>query len=285
MRAAFKAVCAVFGIYAVFAIPVCAQMPVRADLFAADTLRESVGGIAFVASAVMPGAGQFYLKTDRWVPFVAVETWAWVKYLQNKRRGRELEQEYKDLAWDVARRLTTSTRQDSAFTYYEAMGRYDRSGLFDADALTPGLQPEPDSTTFNGTQWRRARGLYLRGIPALPGTTEYENALAYYRANAIPDGYTWSWGNSLLEQRTFQETISRSDAAFRAATRMMGVILANHIVSAVDALVQARVKTLQEHRIRIGSTVEPAGSTYFWTTTVQIPLPGAERVRQPRKNR
>lgn len=251
----------------------------REDRFVRDTTSESTGGIAFVASALLPGAGQFYLKTDRWVPFIAVETWAWVKYLQNRSRGRELEEAYKDLAWNVARRLTTSARRDSAFTYYEAIGQYDRSGQFDADVLTAGLQPEPDSTTFNGTQWRRARALFLRGIPAIPGTTEYEQALAYYRAHAVPDGYTWTWGNSLLEQQEFQETISRSDAAFRAATRMMGVILANHMASAVDALVQARVKTLREHRIRIGSSLAPAGSDYFWTMTVRIPTPGAHSAR------
>lgn len=273
MKAAIIVVCGIFGVCGT------ANAQVHAQRFAADTVTESTGGIAFVASALLPGAGQFYLNTDRWVPFVAVETWAWVKYLQNRSRGRELEDAYKDLAWNVARRLTTSTRRDSAFTYYEAIGQYDRSGQFDADVLTAGLQPELDSTTFNGTQWRRARALFLRGIPAIPGTTEYEQALAYYRANAVPEDYTWSWGKSLLEQQEFQETISRSDAAFRAATRMMGVILANHIASAVDALVQARMKTLREHRIRIGSMLEPVGSDYFWTMSVRIPITGANSAR------
>lgn len=266
------------------AVPAAAQRPERLERFEPDN-GASTGGIAFVASAILPGAGQWYLKSDRWVPFVAIETWAWIKYRENRNRGHGLERDYRDLAWDVARRLTTSTRKDSVFTYYEAMGRYHRSGQFDSDPEAAGLQPEPDSTTFNGTQWRRARGLFLRGIAATPGTAEYEKALAYYRANAIPEGYTWSWGNALLEQQEFQETISRSDAAFRAASRMMGVILANHIASAVDALVQARVKMLREQRIRIDSTLEPGGSHYFWTTRVQIPLRGAERVRQPRKDR
>jgi hypothetical protein len=77
----------------------------------------------------------------------------------------------------------------------------------------------------------------------------------------------------------------RSDAAFRTATRMMGVILANHIVSAVDALVLARVKVLSRHGIRIGSTLEPRESTHVWTATVHIPLRGAERAGETRTNR
>ncbi|MGQ0563078.1 MAG: hypothetical protein ACT443_14535 [Gemmatimonadota bacterium] len=269
---------AIFATFAYFA-SLAAQLPAqtRTERFAADTvLTSSTTGIAFVASALLPGAGQKYLDSDRWVPFVAVEAWAWVKYLEQRRRGRRLEQAYRDLAWNVARRLTTSTRRDSVFTYYEAIKEHASSGLFDADPSSAGIQPERDSTTFNGLQWRRARALFLRGIPAVPGTPEYEQALAYYRTNAIPDGFTWSWGSSRLEQQEFAETISRSDAAFRDATRMMGVILANHVVSAVDALVQARVKLLADRRIRIGSTLEPEGSTYAWTLTVRVPLQGRE---------
>ena len=262
------------------------QTPERPDRFDQDSAEtSSPTGIAFIASAILPGAGQKYLGSDRWVPFIAVEAWAWVKYLDDRARGKELERAYRDLAWNVARRSTTSARRDSVFTYYEAIKEHDRSGVFDSDPQAEGIQPEPDATTFNGLQWARARALFLRGVPAEPGSPEFEEALAYYRTNAIPDGFSWNWGNSRLEQEQFKETISRSDAAFRDATRMMGVILANHIVSAVDALVQARVKMLNERRIRIGSTLEPGGSNYFWTTTVQIPLHGADRAGHPRTSR
>jgi hypothetical protein len=53
---------------------------------------------------------------------------------------------------------------------------------------------------------------------------------------------------------------------------MLGVIFANHLVSAVDALVLARVQALSERRIRIGSALEPAASGYIWMTTVRIPI-------------
>ena len=267
------------------ALPLRAQRPARQERFSADsTVGVSVQGIAFVASAILPGAGQFYLKADRWVPFVAVEGWAWLKQIQHHRDGSRLAKQYRDLAWNVARRITTSARKDSAFTYYEAIGHYEASGLFDSEPLIAGLQPELDETTFNGVQWKRARALAGGGAP-VPGTPEYENALAYYRANAIPDDYIWSWGSNRLEREQFQETITRSDDAFRASTRMVGVILANHVVSAVDALVLARIKLLKEQGVRIGTTLEPGGSSEVWTATIHIPLGGAERARNSRSNR
>jgi len=275
--------------FVVMPTPAHAQRPERANRFPDDTATvgaTSPAGIAFVASAILPGAGEWYLKSERWVPFTAVEAWAWVKYIEQRHRGHVLEGQYRDLAWNVARRITTSPRKDSVFTYYEAVGAWRTSGLFDADPQAAGIQPEPDSTTFNGMQWKRARQLFLRGgITPLPGTNEYEKALAFYRTNAIPDPFIWSWGNSQLEQEEFQETITKSDAAFRNATRMMGVILANHVVSAVDALVMARVKLLNDHRIRIGTSLEPGNPNYFWTTTVRIPLHGAKRVGNTRTDR
>ena len=164
------------------------------------------------------------------------------------------------------------------------MGQYEASGLFDVEPLIAGLQPELDETTFNGVQWKRARALRGGGSP-VPGTPPYESALAYYRANAIPDAYIWSWGSNRLELEQFQETIVRSDDAFRASTRMMGVILANHVVSAVDALVLARIKLLKQQGLRIGTTLQPDGTGDVWTAVVYIPLGGAERARYTRSNR
>ncbi|HET9440424.1 MAG TPA: hypothetical protein VFO52_09645 [Longimicrobiales bacterium] len=258
--------------------------PLRAQRVERTEFSAPNAGIAFIASAVLPGAGQYYVKAERWPPYLAVEGWAWMKYLQRRAHGRDMERRYRDLAWSVARRIGTETRRDSVFTYYEAIGQYRESGLYDADPVTSVLDPEPDTSTFNGVTWKRARALFFRGssVPQ-PGTPEYERALAYYRANAIPAGYVWSWRNSELEHEEFKEAISRSDEAFRSATRMLGVILANHLVSAVDALVLARVQALSEHRIRLGSALEPAGSGYIWMTTVRIPI-GAHSARIPRED-
>jgi hypothetical protein len=84
-------------------------------------------------------------------------------------------------------------------------------------------------------------------------------ALEYYLEHAIPPGYLWAWGASNLEQKVFADLIEKSDASFRSATRFLGIILANHLISAVDALVIARTRSTSSDgaRIRVGGGFEP----------------------------
>lgn len=257
--------------------PAWAQGPRRLAYIpsSSPTIDISKAGVAFTASAVVPGAGQLLLGKDRWVPYLALEVWAWASFAKQRSSARSIEGEYRDLAWRVARRIDAIARRDSAFTYYEAMTKYHESGAFDADPSLPGIQPEQNVATYNGEQWRLAREQYLpRGQDLPPGTREYERALEYYRNNAIPRGYGWSWGESNLEQQVFRQLIADSDDAFRAATRSLGLILANHVVSAIDALVTARLQAAAEgeRRFRVGSELSPAGGSMLWTTTVRVPL-------------
>ncbi len=231
-------------------------------------------GIALAASAILPGAGQFYLKEERWVPYLAMEAWSWISYSNQKSRGRSLEQRYRDLAWDVARRVCGCERRDTAFSYYEAMKDFDESGFFDLDTLTQGIQPDTNHLHFNGQQWQRAKALYLGGQDAPPGTAPHDSALAYYRRNAIPSHYRWTWGESDLEQNAFGRLIQESDDALRGATRALGVILANHVVSAIDALITARLHAVRGggREFRIGSELQPAPGFIRWKATIRFPL-------------
>jgi hypothetical protein len=136
----------------------------------------------------------------------------------------------------VARRVSVGERRDTVFEYYEAMAYFSSSGEW-----LPGGQPEQQAGTFNGEIWKLAQALYLPGRqPTAPGSAAYQQALQYYLQRAIPPGYAWAWGASNLEQQVFADLIGESDAAFRSATRYLGFILANHITSAVDALITAR---------------------------------------------
>jgi hypothetical protein len=99
------------------------------------------------------------------------------------------------------------------------------------------------------------------GVPFQPGSQPYEQALAYYTRNAIPPSFTWAWGDSFLEQQSFRELIRTSDEAYRTSTQFLGLILANHLVSAVDALVTGRLAAgSSEARLRIRSGFEPGPS-------------------------
>lgn len=200
-------------------------------------------GTAFLASALAPGAGQYLQKADRWVPYAVLEVWAWITFLDRRRDSRDLSRRYRDLAWSVARRVSTGARRDTVFDYYETMSRFAASGSFDADLQRSGVQPDPDSTTFNGDLWLLARALFFPGGAAYPeGSPEYQRALGYYQRHAIPSSFAWAWGDSNLEQRVFGELMRGSDGAYRTATQLLAVIMANHLVSAIDALVLARLE-------------------------------------------
>jgi hypothetical protein len=210
----------------------------------------------FLASAVLPGAAQYLAGDDRWIPYMAVEAWAWISYAQQRRSARVLEQRYRDLAWQVARRVSVGERRDTVFEYYEAMAdpRYPSSGAFDLEPTAPGVQPEQQRGTYNGELWFLARALHIPGgQAAIPGTPAYEAALAYYTAHAIRPEYAWAWGASNLEQQVFADLIRDSDSAFRLATQYLGVILANHVVSVVDALVTSRLRQLAGGDVRFES--------------------------------
>jgi hypothetical protein len=157
---------------------------------------------------------------------------------------RQLTDRYRDLAWRVARRVSVGERRDTVFEYYEALAQYSASGAWDATPAQDGLQPEQDTATFNGQLWALARGLFFGGQDFAPGSAQYETALLYYRTNGIQPAYAWAWGGSSLEQQVFADLIEDSDDAYRSSTRMLGLILDNHVASAVDALITARLRTI-----------------------------------------
>jgi hypothetical protein len=52
---------------------------------------------------------------------------------------------------------------------------------------------------------------------------------------------TWNWGSNLLQQGEYRDLIRASDENLRRSTTMIGVILANHLISAVDGLISGRL--------------------------------------------
>jgi hypothetical protein len=232
--------------------------------------------VAFLASAAVPGSGQLLLGDQRWVPYLALELWAWRTYLDHRARGRELEERYRDVAWSVARRVGTGARRDTVFEYYEALTKWTASGAWNRQPTSPVIVPETDPRTFNGHIWLMARALFMRGSVEVPGSPEYARALEYYRTHAVPPGYAWAWGENELEQQAFAGLITESDAAFRAGGRILGVLLANHVVSAVDALITARLNAAggPPIRLRLGLEPEagsPAAGVGRWSVGLSLP--------------
>jgi hypothetical protein len=197
-----------------------------------------------LASAAAPGTGQAVLGQKRWLPYLALEVWAWIQYIDTRREGGRRRREYQLLALEVARSRFPGPYPAGDFEYYEHMLKNVESGEFD---LLPGgsVDPETDTTTYNGRRWLDARRLFWQNANTPPpaDSPAYASALEFYEENAIPTQYRWSWQSAQVEYDVFRRTIVRSNVAYRSAVEYLGVIIANHALSAVDAFVTLRLRT------------------------------------------
>lgn len=209
-----------------------------------------------VASAAVPGAGQALLSQDRFIGYLAIEAYGWLQYAADSREGWRQQRAYRELARKVARAYFGPNPPDGDFEYYERMEHFVESGVYD---LLPGgkLEPETDTTTFNGAQWLLARQTFWTDpdTPPDPSASAYRGALEFYERRAIRPEYRWSWRNAQLEQDLFGRTIARSNAAFRNSVEDLGLIIANHALSTVDAYVTLRLRRRAGARSPVGVSV------------------------------
>lgn len=197
---------------------------------------------AFLYSLVMPGAGQKSLGQKRALAYIALEAFAWVEFTRARSDGGNLRNRYRTLGWDVARTFG-GPRVDGDFAYYEALTKFTRSGAFDVDPNTPGLQPESDPSTFNGNLWSLATDIFfVPGTMPGPGDPRFERALDFYRERGYGEQFLWDWTGNEAAQARYKNLIRDSDSRFHRSSVMAGVLLANHLVSAIDGLLSARVR-------------------------------------------
>jgi hypothetical protein len=196
-----------------------------------------------LASAILPGAGQGLLRQDRALAFLAVESYGWLRYASDVREGRRQRSAYRALAARVARANLSEEQPIGDFEYYERMETYIESGVFDTSP-DEGVQPEINPESFNGFIWLRARTTFWEdpAVPPPAASEAYFAALQYYAERAIQPPFRWSWRNAQLEQDLFRRTIGRSNDAFRRSIQDLGVIIANHALSTVDAYVTVRIR-------------------------------------------
>lgn len=234
-------------------------------------------GRAFLLSAAVPGGGQWYLGQGRWPAYLAAELWAWIQFLDSRREGHRLQRRYKDLAWLVARRISTGRRTDAGWDYYEALTKFKASGAFDTDPEIGGVQPENDPSTFNGSMWALAQQIFLPDDPENPVAPEspaYDRAFDYYQSRAYAPELAWDWGSNTLHQEEYGNLIREADEALRTATGMVGIILANHLLSAVDALVSGRLGMARDSEPLVQAYLVP-GAFHHHEVGLSIRLPTA----------
>ncbi|NUR35234.1 MAG: hypothetical protein HOQ30_14590, partial [Gemmatimonadaceae bacterium] len=195
------------------------------------------------ASAVIPGAGQARLKQDRFVAYLAVEGFLWARYAVDHRTGVEERNRYRGLALQVSRAGFPGPKPQGDFEYYERMEHWIASGVYDADP-GPGITPESDTTTFNGAMWLLARKTYWPApdTPPPSGSDAYAAALLFYQRYAVQPQFQWSWRASPLHQDVYRRHIRASNEAFRRTITDLGAVIANHVLSTVDAYVSLRLR-------------------------------------------
>ena len=213
-----------------------------------------------LASLIIPGMGQLMAHQDRGAVYIAAEVYLLSRYLQLDHEATVEARRFQSLAFDVARQSFVPLRRDTIFEYYEQMERFAESGRYDADT-GPAFIPESDPATYNGSVWLLARRTFWAdpNIPPDPTSLQYWKALQFYQARAVGPNFLWSWRNHSLEHEVFRDYIRRSDNAFRRAQNQVGLVLANHVLSAVDALISARMSAAAGRAAEMRTSVGLSG--------------------------
>ncbi|HEX9565934.1 MAG TPA: hypothetical protein VF981_18285 [Gemmatimonadaceae bacterium] len=192
---------------------------------------------------MLPGLGQAMLGVDRALPYLLVEAFAWTSFAWHSTDSRRQRDGYRDLASRVARAPFSPVRPVGDFDYYERMSHYAEAGRFDIVA-GDGIDPEPDSTTWNGAVWLLARHTYWADAAVAPDTSsaEWKRAIAFYQGRAYDQLFRWSWADSPGEYETFRDLIDSSNEANRRSLTALGIVIANHLLSTVDAYIVVRLR-------------------------------------------
>jgi hypothetical protein len=201
---------------------------------------------------------------------MAVEGFLWLQYLTDRREAVRQRDAYRDVALRVSRAPFAGTKPLGDFEYYERMEHWIASGAYDTDPSTAGLDPETDTTSFNGAMWLLARRTYWTrpDTPPPPGSPAYLAALTFYAESAVRPGFEWSWRSARLEQDVYRRHIKESNDAFRHAIQDIGVVIANHVLSTVDAYISLR--------LRARAQLQPVGhSSLGIVATLPLPQLGA----------
>jgi hypothetical protein len=76
-----------------------------------------------------------------------------------------------------------------------------------------------------------------------------DSAVTLYKNRAYRDEYLWSWQNAGIEHDEFRRLVRQSNDASRNSLQDIGVIIANHALSTVDAYITIRVRRRRDVRV------------------------------------
>lgn len=202
-------------------------------------------GEAFLSSLLLPGLAQYRQGNRRWIAYAGVEVLFAALYLDARADTRDLRTAYRDFAWARARSgISAEPRQDGDFEYYERLSWWPASGAWDADPGRDGLQPESNPATYNGSIWALAGEIYNVDTTNPEQSAGYARALEYYRERGYGPSLLWEWRADGTDQDDFGTMITDTDRRAREARRALWIVTANHLLSAVDGFITARIAAL-----------------------------------------
>lgn len=190
--------------------------------------------IAAAMSGVLPGTGQLYVGSKRGVVYLVAEAGFLVAHVVTKRDAESLRDSY--------------LREVRANVKFDGPGSFDRWTMEDFEHATLFDNWHNIYTEENGQPLERVGKFYWKD-------REDFKDVSPASGNPLPP--------SELRQVAL-EYRNRSNDRFKAATTFVGLLLFNHLVSAVDAMATARRererKTLQHTSLHIEPERTPAAT-------------------------
>jgi hypothetical protein len=188
---------------------------------------------AFLLSAVIPGTGEFYAGTKRGVLFVAAEVAFWTTYFVLHGQAEDIKEDYVEFV-------------DSHILFEEdsPVGSTETWTLEDYEHATQSDNWHYVYTESNGKPVDRVGKYYWDDLPQdLIGE---------------PGGVPLSESQSPARVEAYSKRGSMNDK-FKNAKVFLGLVILNHIVSAVDARIAAAVHNDRISEISLHPTVSPSG--------------------------
>lgn len=165
-------------------------------------------------SLLLPGLGQMRLgETSRGMAFLTAEAGFWAGFAVFRTQGSLRKDSYIEMAGLFAGVLSASGRSDE---YYRRISNWS------------------SSDAYNQVIRREARVLHGDDLEARE---------AYYEVNRVAPDAEWRWESDAARQR-YRDKRRDSAAAYRNSRNMLGLALANRVVSMLDAALLARRKGL-----------------------------------------
>lgn len=197
-------------------------------------------GKAFLFSLLVPGSGQLYAGEKRGIAFLALEAVVWPAYFIWRQKGKDVEKDYQEFSgthWEFDHyqvwRDYTKTTDELSHSYeeasqqqkYEMIGKYDQF-IFGWDDSEPSLRE-----------------------------LQNQGRLEEYPPDSLKNVYS-------SNREEYMDMRYDSNKYLKRAGWCVGALLANHILSAIDAAhcVQLKRKGLSlEKRVRVRMAVRFEG--------------------------